>query len=631
MRLKKLLASIVLGALSLLAALAVTPVAPALAGPATQRWVGFYVPGAPADITPLASVESVAGARAAVSNYFQNTSQGFTLTQATNASSHGSIPLTTLEFWDPAKGVSQPAYSLKSIADGTWDTYLHTYARSAKAFGKTVWLRPLHEMNGDWYPWGGTVNGNTPAGFVAAWRHIHDIFASEGAANVKFVWCPNVDSVPATPTNAIARYWPGDGYVDYLALDGYNFGGSSSSWRSFSSVFGPAYAAVTVLSAKPVFIAETACGTVGGDKAAWIADMFSAIPKRFGRIVGVTWFDAAKERDWRVDSCASARIAFSAGVTTWGRSLTVSARIAGADRYETAAMAVASAFPTGSVAGVVLASGQDSPDALSASGLAGTIGGPLLLTRSTDLPGVTLTQIQRVTAGATNPTVSIVGGPGAVSRTVADQLAAAGLTVVRYSGLDRYATAAAVASAIHDRTGTTPSAFVVRGDSFADALAVGPLAYARRMPVLLTKPDALPAVSSDAVRSLGISSVIIAGGTGAVSDSVASALAALCGMSSPVRLAGSDRYATAATVASYGISQGWATRAFVGVACGSSFPDALAAGPACGQQGGVLVLTTRDAVPQATAGFLAEHDGSVDPVTVYGGASAVSDSIAAGL
>jgi hypothetical protein len=281
----------------------------------SARWIGFYVPGAPLDPSPLTTLNSKAGEKATVSEYFQNTSQGFTFTQATNAVAAGAVPLVTLEFWDPANGIDQPSFSYAKISGGSFDTYLHSYAKAARAFGSPVWLRPLHEMNGNWYPWGGTVNGNTPAGFVAAWRHIHDIFVAEGATNVSFVWCPNADSVPDTAANSISAYWPGDAYVDYAGIDGYNFGGSS--WRSFSSIFSAAYAKVTSLSSKPVIVGEIGCSSVGGDKAAWITDMFKVIPSSFPRIAGVSWFDADKGNDWRIESDSASLAAFSAGAATW--------------------------------------------------------------------------------------------------------------------------------------------------------------------------------------------------------------------------------------------------------------------------------------------------------------------------
>lgn len=280
---------------------------------ATSLWVGAYVPGAPSSLAPVSAVQSKLGSKLTVINYFQNTSQGFTRTQATNAARNGSIPMVTLEFWNPAKGVNQPSFRLTSISGGKYDSYLRTYARAAKSYGKTVWLRPLHEMNGNWYPWGGTVNGNNPAHFNAAWRRIRTIFKQEGATNVKFVWCPNTDSVPGTSANAIAKYWPGASYVDYVAIDGYNFGSGGSKWRSFSSVFGASYKTVTKLTTKPVFIAETGCSATGGNKAAWVADMFRVLPTSFPRIRGIVWFNANKERDWRIESSSASLSAFKTG------------------------------------------------------------------------------------------------------------------------------------------------------------------------------------------------------------------------------------------------------------------------------------------------------------------------------
>jgi beta-mannanase len=284
--------------------------------PSSDFLLGVFVEGAPSNISLITSLESKIDKKFSVINYFQTTSQGFTRTAATNAANHGSVPLITLEFWDPSRGVNQPAFSLKQISGGAHDNYLRTYARDAKAFGKTVWLRPLHEMNGNWYPWGGTVNGNNPSDFTSAWRHIVNIFREEGATNVKFMWCPNAESVPNTSANSISAYWPGDDYVDYLSIDGYNAGVSSTSaWRSFSSVFSASYAAVTKLSAKPVYIAEISCSPDGGNKATWISDMFRVLPTQFPRIKGVVWFNKNSSRDWRIESSSESLAAFKAAVS----------------------------------------------------------------------------------------------------------------------------------------------------------------------------------------------------------------------------------------------------------------------------------------------------------------------------
>ena len=120
----------------------------------------------------------------------------------------GRIPLLTWEPWAPGSP-EQPAFRLSRIADGAYDSYVEGWARSLEAYGRPLYLRPMHEMNGSWYPWAGTVNGNSAHDYVRAWRRLHGIFARVGAANVRWVWSPLVDDVPATPANAFERYYPG--------------------------------------------------------------------------------------------------------------------------------------------------------------------------------------------------------------------------------------------------------------------------------------------------------------------------------------------------------------------------------------------------------------------------------------
>jgi hypothetical protein len=262
--------------------------------PASGRWIGFYIPGVPSSMAGLDQLESQLGAQASVVNFFVADTEGFPTTRCNNIAASGATPLVTLEFWSTQNG------GLSAITNGSKDAYLRTFAGNAKAFGKTVWLRPFHEMNGSWYPWG-TTGTNTPAQLIAAYRHVHDIFAAEGATNVKFVWCPNVDF-------NVSSFYPGDAYVDYAAIDGYNNG---LPWRSFSNVFGPTYTAVAAVSSKPIFLAETSCVEGGTGKAAWISDMFHQISTKYTRIVGVCWFDAKQTYDWRVATSASSLNAFS--------------------------------------------------------------------------------------------------------------------------------------------------------------------------------------------------------------------------------------------------------------------------------------------------------------------------------
>ncbi len=286
--------------------------------PASARWVGYYIAGVPTQTAPLAALEAKTGQPAAVSHYFLGVAiEPFNVTMANNAAAHGSIPLITLEFWDFRKETpEQPEYRLTRITAGDHDAYLRRFAQDAKAFGRPILVRPLHEMNGSWYSWSGTANGNSPADFVAAWRHVHDLFEQEGADLVRFVWSPNADSVPKTPANSLGTYWPGDAYVDYVALEGYNQGGPGG-WRSFSRVFDAGYREVTRLSDKPLFIAEIGSSESGGDKAAWIDEMFQALGSAYPRITGVVWFNRYKERDWRIESSLRSLAAYRQGARSW--------------------------------------------------------------------------------------------------------------------------------------------------------------------------------------------------------------------------------------------------------------------------------------------------------------------------
>lgn len=223
------------------------------------------------------------------------------------------MPMVT---WSPnnyprsGNAVNQPDYALRTIVAGDHDAYIRSYARDAAAWGKPMYLRFAHEMNGDWYPWCAGVNGNTSAQYVAAWRHVHDIFEQEGATNVRWVWSPGYEYSGTTPYEQL---YPGDAYVDWVGIDGYNWGTSQPGygWVSFSSIFGASYDKLARMTDKPMMIAETASAEQGGDKAAWIRQAFlKDVPSRFPRIKAVLWFNVNLERDWRVNSSSSSLAAY---------------------------------------------------------------------------------------------------------------------------------------------------------------------------------------------------------------------------------------------------------------------------------------------------------------------------------
>jgi hypothetical protein len=231
-------------------------------------------------------------------------------------SAQGVTPLITWESWRPlyAAGVAvatQPDFSLQQILNGAWDDYIDTWAEGIAEFGEPVYLRWGHEMNGDWYPWGVGVNDNTGQDFIDAWRYLHDRFEDAGADNVRWVWSPN-----ASDMMDIEPLYPGDDYVDFVGMSGFNWGTSPqpwgvAGWQTFTEVFGPTYERLTAITDKPIMLTEVASSEDGGDKAAWITRAFlTELPESFPTIDAIVWFNIVKETDWRIDSSPESLRAF---------------------------------------------------------------------------------------------------------------------------------------------------------------------------------------------------------------------------------------------------------------------------------------------------------------------------------
>ena len=306
---------------------------------------------------------------------------------------------------------------------------------------------------------------------------------------------------------------------------------------------------------------------------------------------------------------------------------TVASRIGGRNRYVTAAHAALRSFPTSTSEGgdVIIASGADFPDALSASGLAGALQAPVLLTEPNALPTAT-----KIALADLDPsTVHIAGGPAAVGSRVEDELADE-YDVRRHAGADRYATAARLAEALaQTRNGAgvgelagLRTAFVATGQRFPDALAAGPLAHAGRHPTLLVTRTEVPAATLQALDNLAVEQVVILGGPAAVSMPVEERLEQAVGRPA-LRLAGDNRYATAAKVADFARARFGFTGPAVVLARGDGFADALAGGPHGGAAGAPLLLV-QPAVPPATTRWLQEHVGALHIARALGDPAAVS-------
>jgi len=205
----------------------------------------------------------------------------------------GRIPLIS---WEPAN------IDFQDIASGKLDANIKARARGAKALSGKLFLDFAAEMNGD-EAW--SMN-NAPL-YVSAYQHIHDLFVAGGASNVIWVWCPNVTDANGGNKMTMA-YYPGDAYVDWTGVDGYNWGGSD--WQSFRQIFQNIYPLLAAKQ-KPIFIGEMASAEPGGDKAAWIDAIVPTLKAQYPLIKALVWFDVDKENDWRINSSPASLAAFS--------------------------------------------------------------------------------------------------------------------------------------------------------------------------------------------------------------------------------------------------------------------------------------------------------------------------------
>lgn len=314
----------------------------------------------------------------------------------------------------------------------------------------------------------------------------------------------------------------------------------------------------------------------------------------------------------------------------------------GADRYATAANLALASFTSGSN-NIILVSGENFADGVSAAGLAGRAQAPILLTQAASLPASTLNAIAALDSKAPGAaTVHIIGGTSAISSAVRSQLTSLGYTLNEISGTNRYDTSAKVATfaaslapiGSYTAAGGTSkrTAIVASGASFADALAAGPIAYKGAHPIILTDSASLSAEASAALSSILAQQVIILGGTSAVSDAVKTAIEAK-GIST-IRVFGADRYETAANLAAIadnavgaGATQGGFgfDNTKVGLVSGTSFADALAAAPYSGRANVINVLVgSGTTLPAATSAFITANNATISKVNAIGGTSAVS-------
>jgi len=189
--------------------------------------------------------------------------------------------------WDSSKA---PLDVCSRISNGEYDTYIKDWITHFDQFlrgldgiwdtadDRSAYMRLGHEMNGNWYPWSPAHDGSSakPADYVNMWKHVRTMFVDGGlpSSRLPFMFCPNGNDVGQYK---MEEFWPGDQYVDMIAVDGYNWGTTKtwSHWQTPQEVFNDMIGRLRKLSSKPLAVAEFGCDRLGGNKSQWIIDTFT--------------------------------------------------------------------------------------------------------------------------------------------------------------------------------------------------------------------------------------------------------------------------------------------------------------------------------------------------------------------
>ncbi|WP_280985333.1 glycoside hydrolase family 26 protein [Gordonia namibiensis] len=279
---------------------------------------GAFLPGIASGSaqTSLGRLEELANFRPNILTLYASTKDSLSTSGISGVHGAQAVPLITLEPWRPAEGNVQREFTLSSIGSGQHDADLERWALQLAAWERPALLRFAQEMNGTWYPWSIGVGGNTPQQYRDAWSRMHAIIADK-APNVRFVWAPNTIT---EGTRDFVDCYPGDDVVDYLGLDGYNWGQSPGhQWQSVDKLFLKSLDVLGQVSTRrPILITEVGCadGATPDLKAKWITDFFDLIEDR-ANVAGFLWFQMDKERDWRFNSTPASTRSFRAGLARW--------------------------------------------------------------------------------------------------------------------------------------------------------------------------------------------------------------------------------------------------------------------------------------------------------------------------
>ena len=292
-------------------------------------WIGSQLTGtsAPWDMSAVTRFEQVIGkglSLVQLAEPFADCSASpcrfysFPTVQMQDIRNYGAIPVLSWSTAASPEKADQAPFRLANIINGSLDSYIRSFAEEARNWGQPYFLRFNWEMNGNWFPWSEGLNGNSPGESVAAWRHVHDIFSSVGATNASWVWCPFAD--PSGKFGRIGRLYPGDAYVDWSCMDGYNWAANPTNphpWRSFDQIFASTYRKLTrrIAPSKPLMVGEIASTGGGKAKSTWIRKMFRRLRTNYRRVRALIWYDQIDRNiDWPLETSPLAAAAFTRGI-----------------------------------------------------------------------------------------------------------------------------------------------------------------------------------------------------------------------------------------------------------------------------------------------------------------------------
>jgi hypothetical protein len=315
-----------------------------IAIPEGRAYAGAYIDfGEHEDAVTLEAIErfdAMVGKQQAIIAFSSDWgNQTFPEKQLRVISNYGALPLVYWSPWDRPEGNESSAgpgrFDLNSILAGKWDSYIDRWAMQAKGFGKPIFVAWGLEMNGFWFPWSGYFHGKGkpvkdcphcfagPEKFKRAYRYVVDRVRAQDAANIQWVWHANNTSDPDQPWNAMAQYYPGSQYADWLALSTYGTQYATEGWVSVDAAVAIPYKTISKVDPnKPLMLAEWGVGEFPktGSKAKWIAEFFERVPKDFPRIRAIVfWHERWQNADQsisnlRVNSSAEALETYRRGI-----------------------------------------------------------------------------------------------------------------------------------------------------------------------------------------------------------------------------------------------------------------------------------------------------------------------------